>query len=77
MIRLAKRARASSALLLAVLATSHVIPGIHQSRQFAEAGGLISDGTIANENSRQGGIYTDHILNPRNPPTYRIAADQV
>jgi putative tryptophan/tyrosine transport system substrate-binding protein len=52
----------SSALLIAVLATSHAIPGIHQSRQFAEAGGLISYGTSSNENQRQGGIYAGRIL---------------
>ncbi len=57
----------SSALLIAVLATSHAIPGIHQSRQFAEAGGLISYGTISNETSRQGGIYTGRILKGEKP----------
>jgi len=57
----------SSALLIAVLATSHAIPGIHQSRQFAEAGGLISYGTILNELSRQVGIYTGRILKGEKP----------
>ena len=55
----------SSALLIAVLATSHAIPGIHQSRQFAEAGGLISYGT--NDLSRQCGIYTGRILKGEKP----------
>ena len=57
----------SNALLIAVLATSHAIPGIHQSRQFAEAGGLISYGTILNELSRQVGIYTGRILKGEKP----------
>jgi putative ABC transport system substrate-binding protein len=56
-----------SPLLIAVLATSHAIPGIHQSRQFAEAGGLISYGTTSNELSRQGGIYTGRILKGEKP----------
>jgi putative ABC transport system substrate-binding protein len=57
----------SSAQLIAVLATSHAIPGIHQSREFAEAGGLISYGTIPNELSRQGGIYAGRILKGEKP----------
>jgi putative ABC transport system substrate-binding protein len=57
----------SSALLIAVLATSHAIPGIHQSRQFAEAGGLISFGPIANEGGRQIGVYTGRILRGEKP----------
>jgi len=56
----------SSALLIAVLATSHAIPGIHQSRQFAEAGGLISYGTNDDLN-RQSGIYTGRILKGEKP----------
>ena len=56
-----------SALLIAVLATSHAVPGIHQLRQFAEDGGLISYGTIPNELSRQGGIYTGRILKGEKP----------
>ena len=57
----------SSALLIAVLATSHAIPGIHQSPEFAKAGGLISYGTIPNELSHQGGIYTGRILKGEKP----------
>jgi len=57
----------SSALLIAVLATSHAIPGIHQSREFAEAGGLISFGPIANEGDRQIGVYTGRILKGEKP----------
>jgi putative ABC transport system substrate-binding protein len=53
--------------LIAVLATSHAIPGIHQNRKFAEAGGLISYGTKSNELSRQGGIYTGRILKGEKP----------
>jgi putative ABC transport system substrate-binding protein len=52
----------ASARLIAVLSISHAIPGIHQSRQFAEAGGLISYGTNSNELGRLCGIYTGRIL---------------
>jgi putative ABC transport system substrate-binding protein len=52
----------SRARLIAVLATSHAIPGIHQSRQFIEAGGLISYGTKFTETSWQAGVYTGRIL---------------
>src|SRR5262245_2714267 len=42
----------SGAVLIATLAVSHAIPGIHQLRQFAEAGGLISYGTSTTESNR-------------------------
>jgi len=57
----------SNALLIAVLATSHAIPGIHQSRQFAEAGGLISYGAKGTELSRQAGAYVGRILKGEKP----------
>jgi putative ABC transport system substrate-binding protein len=57
----------SRARLVAVLATSHAIPGIHQSRQFAEAGGLISYGTKVTEGTRQAGVYTGRVLKGERP----------
>src|SRR5262245_35298309 len=57
----------SNALLIAVLATSHAIPGISQSRQFAEAGGLISYGPKVPEASRQAGVYAGRILKGEKP----------
>jgi ABC-type uncharacterized transport system substrate-binding protein len=50
------------AALIAVLAASHAIPGMHQFREFAEAGGLISYGASCMEIARQVGVYTGRIL---------------
>ena len=52
---------------IAALATSYAIPGIHQLREFAQAGGLISYGAIATENYQQAGIYAGRILEGEKP----------
>jgi len=57
----------NNALLIAVLATSHAIPGIHQSRQFAEADGLISYGIKGTELGRQAGVDVGRILKGERP----------
>jgi putative ABC transport system substrate-binding protein len=57
----------SAAVLIAVLATSHAIPGIHQYRQFVEAGGLLSYGPSRTESWRQGGVYAGRILKGDKP----------
>src|SRR5262249_32336335 len=57
----------NNALLMAVMEPSHAIPGIHQTRQFAEAGGLISYGPKGGEASRQAGVYTGRILKGEKP----------
>jgi putative ABC transport system substrate-binding protein len=57
----------SGGVLIATLATSYAIPGIHQSRRFAEAGGLVSYGAMPTENSRQAGIYAGRILKGEKP----------
>jgi putative tryptophan/tyrosine transport system substrate-binding protein len=57
----------SGGVLIATLAISHAIPGIHPSRQFSEAGGLISYGAILTETNRQGGIYAGRILKGDKP----------
>jgi putative ABC transport system substrate-binding protein len=54
-------------VLIAALATSYAIPGIHQARQFAAAGGLISYGASSTETARQGGIYAARILKGEKP----------
>src|SRR5262245_37333040 len=47
---------------LAALAVRHGIPTIHQYREFAFSGGLMSYGTDTSDLSRQVGVYTGHIL---------------
>ena len=47
---------------LAHLATRHAIPAIHVSREYAEAGGLISYGATQSDTLRQAGIYAGRIL---------------
>jgi putative tryptophan/tyrosine transport system substrate-binding protein len=53
--------------LLAVLALRHVIPAIHFTREFAEAGGLMSYGGIFADTHRQAGIYAGRILKGEKP----------
>ena len=47
---------------LAALSVSHRVPTVHQYREFAAAGGLMSYGTDTSDLSRQVGIYTGRIL---------------
>src|SRR5262249_41182256 len=61
----------SRRLQLATLATRHAIPAVYNSREFAEAGGLMSYGTSLTEVYRQLGVYAgislkvrDCLLNP-------------
>ena len=57
----------SGGVLIATLATSYAIPGIHTSREFAAAGGLISYGASLTEFNRQAGIYAGRILKGEKP----------
>jgi len=57
----------AGAVLIATLAISHAIPGIHQSREFVEAGGLISYGASRTEAVRQVGVYAGRILKGDKP----------
>jgi putative ABC transport system substrate-binding protein len=57
----------SAGVLIATLATSYAIPGIHQSRQFVAAGGLVSYGASLNDTNRQAGIYVARILKGEKP----------
>jgi putative ABC transport system substrate-binding protein len=52
---------------LAALSVQHRVPTIHQYREFAVAGGLMSYGTETSELSRQVGVYTGRILKGDKP----------
>ena len=52
---------------LAVLSVQHRVPTVHQYREFAAAGGLMSYGTDTSGLSRQVGVYTGRILKGDKP----------
>jgi putative ABC transport system substrate-binding protein len=52
---------------LAALSLHHRVPTIHQYREFAAAGGLMSYGTETADLSRQVGVYTGRILKGEKP----------
>jgi putative ABC transport system substrate-binding protein len=52
---------------LVVLAARHAVPGIYPLRADAEAGGLMSYGTVLSEVHRQAGVYTGRILKGARP----------
>ena len=52
---------------LATLATRHALPAVSPTREFAEAGGLISYGTNLSEVYRQMGVYAGRILRGAKP----------
>jgi putative tryptophan/tyrosine transport system substrate-binding protein len=60
---------------LAALTARHALPAIHQSRDFALAGGLMSYGGSFVESHRQAGVYTGRILKgdkPANLPVQQV-----
>lgn len=59
---------------LAALALRHKVAAVHQSREFAAAGGLMSYGGSIAESHGQAGVYTGRILKgelPANLPVYQ------
>ncbi len=60
---------------LAALTVRHAVPAIHQSRDFAIAGGLMSYAGSFLESHRQAGVYTGRILKGNKPA--ELAVQQV
>jgi putative ABC transport system substrate-binding protein len=63
----------SESRLLAALATRYSIPAIHQSREFAAAGGLVSYGGSVLEAHRLAGVYVARILGGARPADLPVA----
>jgi ABC-type uncharacterized transport system substrate-binding protein len=57
----------SRMIQIITLATRHSIPAVFQSREWAEAGGLMSYGVNATDTYRQVGVYTGRILRGAKP----------
>ena len=58
---------ASRQVQLVTLAARHAIPAIYEWREFVEAGGLMSYGTVVRQGLYKGGIYAARILQGAKP----------
>src|SRR5262249_58733178 len=63
----------SRRLQIATLATRHALPAVSNSREFAEAGGLMDYGTSLTEVYRQLGVYPRRVLKGCKPTALPIA----
>ena len=54
------------------LATTHRLPAASQSREFAEAGGLLSDGPNLSGHFRRAAVYVDKILRGAKPAEFPV-----
>src|SRR5262249_35553468 len=61
----------SRRLQIATLATRHALPAVSNSREFAEAGGLMDYGTSRTEVYRQLGVYAGRVLRATRRPSCR------
>jgi putative tryptophan/tyrosine transport system substrate-binding protein len=53
--------------LLAALAVRHAVPAVHQSPEFARAGGLMSYGGSVIETHKQAGVHTGRVIKGEKP----------
>jgi putative ABC transport system substrate-binding protein len=57
----------TSAQQIVALAARHALPAMYFRREFADAGGLISYGSVTSDSYRQLGVYASRILNGEKP----------